>query len=179
MTDNQQCSADQDVCGDSLWRPPKFDLRFLFIITGLAAVWTSLSFVLDRFSLAVITVVMLTWLFGCPRTKRASLIVAAATYMPFAWLLFVDYPWVDYRLFWIGMWGYLPGVIPAKILAAATLVETSDAWIASFAAVFTAVFFLAGVSVIRFWPKTRWWVFWGMLALSSLFSLGCYQGFLV
>ena len=179
MNGSESCPTGNDVCGDTLWRPPKFDLRFLFLTTSLVAVWSSLALVLDALSLTMIATVMLTWLFGCPRTKKATWLVAAAIYIPFGWLILIDYPWNEYRWMWISMWGYVFGIVPIKMMPAAHLIEDPGTWLAPLALLFTAVSFFSSVSAIRFWPKTRWWIFVAVLALSCVCSFGCYQGFLM
>lgn len=65
------------------------------------------------------------------------------------------------------------GLIPAKLMADANLLEDRETWIQAVAAMFTVLIFLPSVSVIRFWPKARWWIVAAVLALSSLLSLGC------
>lgn len=168
-----------ETCDVLMWQPPKFNLQFLLVLTTLIALGTALTFVQNFHSMTVIAVVMLTWLFGCSRTKKASLWIAAAIYLPFLWLLIlvVFYPWNDYLWMWVGMWGHLIGLIPAKLMADANLLEDRETWIQAVAAMFTVLIFLPSVSVIRFLPKARWWIVAAVLALSSLLSLGCYRGF--
>jgi hypothetical protein len=43
----------------------------------------------------------------------AALVMFVATYAPYSWLLFIDYPWSDYRMSWIIMWPGLPVLLPA------------------------------------------------------------------
>jgi len=44
---------------------------------------------------------------------RISLgVVALCTYLPYSWVLWIDYPWSDYRIMWIKMWPILPGLVP-------------------------------------------------------------------
>jgi len=141
-------------------------------------VWGLLALVQNWASLAVIAVVMLTWLFGCPRTKRATLWVATATYVPFSWLLLINHPWNDYRRTWFEMWGHGIGILPAKLLAEWKLYPDLDIWIVMVAGLITTLTFLGSVSFVRFWPRSQWWVLAAMLALSGLLSFGCYRGFL-
>lgn len=51
------------------------------------------------------------------RRVGASLgVVALCLYLPFSWLLLIDYGWTDYRLFWLKLWSILPGFLPGAIL---------------------------------------------------------------
>lgn len=160
-----------ESCGNAIWQRPQFNLRFLFLAMILAAVWTSLTFVQNPGSLVVLAIVMLTWLFGCPRTKYATLLTAIAMLLPFIWLVMIDYPWNEYRRMWIGMWGHGFGIIPAKFLT------KQDSWLVFVAAALTATFFLINVCLIRFWPRCTWWVFTATLAVTIVLSFGCYKGF--
>lgn len=178
MDDSQQCTGHEETCDSSVWQPPKLDRHFWFVFVGLTTVWALLTMVQNWASSTVIAVVMLTWLFGCPRTKRATRWVAAAMYVPFAWLLLTANPWNDYHWTWFGMWGHGFGILPAKLLAEYNLYLDRGTWpVAVVASLITTLAFLASVSLIRFWPGTRWWVLTVMLALSGLMSFGCYGGF--
>jgi hypothetical protein len=37
-------------------------------------------------------------------------VTLACVYLPFSWLVLTDYPWGDYRWFWIKLWPVLPGL---------------------------------------------------------------------
>lgn len=37
-------------------------------------------------------------------------LLLACLYAPYAWILFLDYPWSNYRLMWLKAWPVLPGL---------------------------------------------------------------------
>jgi hypothetical protein len=50
------------------------------------------------------------------RTVVGSLrVVALHLYVPFSWLILLDYPWSEYHLSWLKMWPVLPGILPEAI----------------------------------------------------------------
>jgi hypothetical protein len=38
-------------------------------------------------------------------------VVALCLYVPFSWILLLNYPWSAYRLFWLKLWPILPGCL--------------------------------------------------------------------
>ena len=46
----------------------------------------------------------------------AALVMFVVMYAPYCWLLFMDYPWSDYRWSWIMMWPGLPVLVPAHAM---------------------------------------------------------------
>jgi hypothetical protein len=52
-------------------------------------------------------------------------VVALGLYVPFSWILLLNYPWSDYRLFWLKLWpilpGFLAGFLPGPMLYGAHL----------------------------------------------------------
>ena len=50
---------------------------------------------------------------GERRLAALSLVHAAlCLYLPFAWLVLIDYPWTSYRVSWLLLWPILPGFLP-------------------------------------------------------------------
>jgi hypothetical protein len=49
----------------------------------------------------------------------AALVMFVVMYAPYSWLLFIDYPWSDYRVSWIIMWPGLPVLLPLHALGRA------------------------------------------------------------
>lgn len=47
-------------------------------------------------------------------------VVLLCIYLPHSWLLWIDYPWNDYRWFWLAMSPLLPGLVPAVWVNAVT-----------------------------------------------------------
>jgi hypothetical protein len=58
--------------------------------------------------------------------KRAicPLLILAMTYLPFSWLLFIDYPHTEYWWSWVRSWPVLPG-LPALLVARPLGLESS------------------------------------------------------
>ena len=42
-------------------------------------------------------------------------VAAVCLYLPFAWLLVMDYPWSAYRLSWLKLWPILPGFVAGAL----------------------------------------------------------------
>ncbi|HBE71910.1 MAG TPA: hypothetical protein DDW52_27525 [Planctomycetaceae bacterium] len=70
---------------ESYWgyKPPQFDISFLMIAMAIIAVWLSLWPITSAGSKVVVGVVMLTFLFGCRRTRRSVAWVAPGLFSPF------------------------------------------------------------------------------------------------
>jgi hypothetical protein len=43
--------------------------------------------------------------------RMSLLVTLAVLYLPFSWLLLMDYPWNGYRLYWLKLWCILPGFL--------------------------------------------------------------------
>ena len=101
------------------YRRPKFDLDFLSWLIGLAAIWLAVAPWLSWYSLAVLTVMELTFLFGCWRTRWATLAIVPATLIPYIWV-FVNqlHGWDDYRRQWLAKLFELPGMVTPVIMRA-------------------------------------------------------------
>ncbi len=41
----------------------------------------------------------------------ALLVAVCVLYLPFLWILLIDYPWDGYRFFWLKLWLILPGLL--------------------------------------------------------------------
>jgi hypothetical protein len=44
-------------------------------------------------------------------------IMTIVLYAPYSWLLLIEYPWNEYRWFWIRMWPGLPLLLPGSLLS--------------------------------------------------------------
>jgi hypothetical protein len=60
-----------------------------------------------------------------PRVGVALAIVASSLYLPFGWLLLIDYDWGSYRLAWLNWWPVLPGFIAGIIFHPNEILECS------------------------------------------------------
>lgn len=90
------------------YKPPQFDLSFLMIATAAIAVWLSLWPVTSAGSKVVVGVVMLTFMFGCHRTRRSVAWVAPGLFLPFGLAAgFADIPFDNFRSH---LW-QLPGIL--------------------------------------------------------------------
>ncbi len=162
------CIRDRSECGTSLWKPPKFDLRFLFLVVTLAAIWFALLRFQNWGSMSVISVIMLTYLFGCPRTRNAVLTVVPAMYLPFSWpfleLLSRDNYWIGFLT-----WGEAPGLVPGFYFIPYHFDTLMANWLAPI--VFTLFIFFGGVLSIRFSNKSRWWFAVPLFELCLFFAI--------
>ncbi len=163
-------SGKGSECGTSLWKPPKFDLRFLFLVLTLTAIWLALQRVQNVGSMSVISIIMLTFMFGCPRTRKAVLTVVPALYLPFVWLLVYIVPFNAYHRACIQAWGHLPGLLPSGFFWNPPGTELV-------AATTTVVLFFAGVLALRFSNVSRWVVAIPTAAMCSWSSLMCFAFF--
>ncbi len=115
--------------------------------------------------MGVVSVILLTWLFGCPRTRWATVAVTAAMMLPFVWLLPIGSPWDDPGLQWTRNWASYPGMFPAMC------VFIRHGYQLPFAAAISAGGFLVAVSVIRFVRTAEWWVTGLVAILCSMLAL--------
>ena len=58
------------------------------------------------------------------RTWQVAALVLLVLWMPYCWLVFIDYPWSDYRWFWIERWPVLPG-LPSMLVVRPLGIESS------------------------------------------------------
>ncbi len=153
------------------YQRPQFDLRFLLTLTTIAAIWSALFPIMQWGSVAVLTVIGLTYLFGCWRTKRSVLVLLPCVYIAYAWLV-VPWPTTQdsYQLQWIGMWFQLPG-----LLAEIPFHPQPDLWFHTITASVTVIYFLAVVTLGR--VNKTWLAATATIVsyLSFLSSLLCYQ----
>ena len=81
------------------------------------AAWFALWPITSVASRVVLAVIMLTYLFGCARTRRATLVMLPVLYLPHAWIVGIqDYPWSEHRWFWVKMYWQLPGLVPETLV---------------------------------------------------------------
>ena len=120
----ESCDLDRPTC-PTTWAPlqgyerPKLDLNFFSLLAGLAAIWVALAPWLTWPSLSVLGVYLLTFLFGCWRTRWATLAIAPAMVLPYGWIFTNQvHPWNDYRRQWLAQLFELPGVISPIIARA-------------------------------------------------------------
>jgi len=50
------------------------------------------------------------------RWLRSLAVTLPCVYLPYAWLLFTDYPWSSYTWHWVAMWPGLPALLPTQLL---------------------------------------------------------------
>ena len=59
-----------------------YDLKFLFLAVTLTGIWTATTRFLSISGVILLAIYMLTYLFGCWKTRRATLFVLPALYIP-------------------------------------------------------------------------------------------------
>jgi len=95
----------------------------------------------------------------------------AVVYLPYGWLVFMDYAWDSYRWHWIRIWPVLPGHVLCflieRCLPPAWLPPRTEVTHNVFASVATAL--LLAEVVFRLLRLSRW--FWPTIA--SLFVVSC------
>lgn len=95
------------------YRPPQFDIKFLMMSTAALAVWLTLWSATSVGSKVVLAAIMLTFLFGCDRSRRSVAWVTPALFLPYCWLLW-DWNrnvWHEERGEWLSRLWQLPGVL--------------------------------------------------------------------
>ncbi len=95
--------ADCDVAP---YRLPQFTLRFLALATVLAAVWFAMWPITSIASRVVLAVIVLTYLFGCARTRLAVLVMLPAFYVPQLFTFLIESHSLDV---WRDMFWLMPG----------------------------------------------------------------------
>jgi hypothetical protein len=165
------CAPQSGTCA-AAGTGPRFGLKFLFLAVTVVGIWGALFRVQNGWSMGVVSVILLTWLFGCPRTRRATVFVTAAMYLPFVWLLLIDYPWNEYRWQWIRMWGSLPGLLPMRVCS------SSDSVYLPGSMILTAAGFLTAVTTIRFVRSAWYWMTVLVTIICCYLAWGCLIAFL-
>lgn len=160
----ETCAPQSGTCA-AAGTGPRFGLKFLFLAVTVAGIWGALFRVQSGWSMGVVSVILLTWLFGCPRTRRATLLVAAAMYLPFVWLLPIAGPWDARGLQWTSDWASYPGMFPAMCVFIRRRYQLP------FAAAVSAGGFLVAVSVIRFVRTAEWWMTGLVAIICSMLAL--------
>ncbi len=166
--------GQQSECGDTLWQPPRLDVKFFGYVTLLLCILIGLTFIQNLAAIVVWVVICLTWLFGCPRTKRATISVTTILYLPYLWFVFYHDRGDSNLSPLLPMLGHAWGVLPAKWLM--SLVDVNVKSLNWIAAVTTICFFLVAVTIVRFWPQWRWVVFSLVLVTAAIFSGLIYRG---
>jgi hypothetical protein len=182
-SDRQACDSDSQNC-PTTWAPlqgyerPKFDLNFFALLVGLAAFWVALAPWQTWHSLGVLAVFLLTFLFGCGRTRWATLAIAPSMVIPYAWIFFNQvHPWNDYRRQWLAQLFELPGVI-APIVARAQGGSGGALQDGLTAAVTAALLFLllvTGARINRQWLLAMTFLSLNLNLLNSLVAWGIYK----
>lgn len=173
---NDRCEwrpGQPSECGDTLWQPPRLDLKFFGYVLTLSCLLFGLSYIQNWPAMVVWAVVGLTWLFGCPRTKRATLSVAPLMFLPYLWFAFYNVRVDDRLTDLLPRLGHAWGLVPTQW--ALRLLGMGVDSLNGLAAATTIGVFLFAVSIVRFWPKWRWSVFAMVLITAVTFSGLIYQ----
>lgn len=162
-----------DACATSIgkgfWNGRvSFKISNLISAAALAGVWLALTPVTSLASRFVLAAIMLTWLFGCWRTRRAVYVMLPAIYVPHLWIFLIrDYPWNENRQLWAAMFWQLPGLVPSELLRLFG-VHALPGRIAGMAIAAVALW-LAAVTLGR--PGKRW--LWITAAAAFGLSVSC------
>lgn len=144
-------------------------LSTIILALVLAAVWLALWPVTSIESRWVLAAILLTWLFGCRRSRRAVLFMLPAMYAPHCWIFFLaDYPWNEYRRLWASMFWQLPGLVPVEWVR--FMFGVTETYRFAAMAVVAILFWLIAVTLGR--PGRYWlWITSAVVfAISVLFS---------
>ncbi len=92
---------------------PQFDIQFLMIATAALAVWLTFWSVASLGSKVVLAVVLLTFLFGCNRTRCSVASVVPGLFVPYLWLMWDwrQLDWQSQRNDWLPYFWQLPGIL--------------------------------------------------------------------
>ena len=164
-------AADCDRC-KRIWERPKFDRKFFVLAGSLAIVWAVSTLVFHRGSVVVLAVVILTFLFGCWKTRRSVLAMTPSLFLPYVWIcgveIFSQRQWQSFA-----DWLVMPGV---WVLNPAH--SSSDGSFQAITAAATVVQFLVFVTIGRI--SVRWLagtslVVAGISLLLSFFARGVFD----
>jgi hypothetical protein len=156
--------SSRGACDARLYRLPEFTVKFFVLAAVLVAAWLALWPISNPAARCVSAAIGLTYLFGCPRTRRSVLVMLPALYLPQLWVVWIgDYPWCDYRWHWVKMFWLLPGLIVEFYTGHAARTES---WQFVWMAVFAITIWLVVVTLGR--RGGRWlWVTGGLTFLLS------------
>lgn len=156
---------------------PKFDLDFLAWLIGLTAIWLVFASWFSWYSLAVLAVMELTFLFGCWRTRRATLAIIPAMVVPYIWI-FVNqvHGWDEYRRQWLAKLLELPGMVTPVVMR--TLGGGGEVEDGIGSAVTSALLFLllvTGARINRQWLLAMTFLGLNLNLLNSLIAWAMYK----
>lgn len=162
MNDCSGTPCSSDSCGtETCTARPQF--KWSEFLTAIV-LWALFMMIQSWPSMIVVSIAILTWLFGCYRTRAATRVVLEVIYAPamflMLWLHFIE-----------GRSNVLQSlaVLPLQSEMAAVLPSNAADWIA--AAVISCIF-LAAVTLIRFYPKTQPGIYFVLMLLGWGRALG-------
>jgi hypothetical protein len=88
---------------------PRFSVRHLMIAVAITALLMSDP----RIALVLLILAGSAATLQNRHRRRGAtpyFVTLACVYLPFSWLVLMDYPWDSYRWFWIKLWPILPGL---------------------------------------------------------------------
>lgn len=146
---------------------PTFSLR---ATASIVVLWCLLVFLQSWPSMIVVSVMLLTWLFGCHRTRQAVYWVVPAMYTPWWIVISLGGSWADGNVsaFPTNLASIPGGAVLRWPIGAQDSTATEIG-----AAVIASTLFLLAVTLIRFYPQTRLTVLLTALTIgfsSALFS---------
>lgn len=181
MSGGADCAAEAESCPTGFqplqgYQRPKFDLKFLLLATLLAAIWLAGYSWLSRFSLGVLAVMLLTFLFGCRRTRGATAALVPALIAPYAWIFWdASHPWDSYRRLWAGMLFELPGILSAVIWrVAGGSGESAERLCAAITTVLLFLLLVTGARISRNWLVAMVFLTFNLSLLNSFLTHALY-----
>lgn len=179
----ETCDLEQASC-PTTWAPlqgyerPKFDLNFFSWLAGLAALWVAFAPWLTWPSLGVLGVYLLTFLFGCWRTRWATMAIAPPMVLPYAWIFFNQVqPWNEYRRQWLAQLFELPGVITPIVARAQGGAGgvLQDGIVSAVTASLIFLLLVTGARINRQWLLAMTFLALNLNLLNSLVAWGIYK----
>lgn len=155
MTDCSEKPCSSDSCGtETCTARPQFKWSEFLIAIVL---WALFATIQSWPSMIVVSIAILTWLFGCYRTRAATGVVLEVIYTPIIFLTFW-FQLIEARS------NVLQSValLPLQSEMAAVWKSSSADWIA---AAGVSTIFLGAVTLIRFYPKTQPGIFFVLMLL--------------
>jgi hypothetical protein len=176
------CESEAAAC-PTTWSPlkgyerPKFDLNFLCWLIGLAVIWLAVAPWLNWYSLAVFTVMELTFLFGCWRTRWATLAIVPAMVAPYIWIFANQvHGWDEYRRLWLAKLFELPGMVtPVVMRTLGAGGEIQDGLASAITAALLFLLLVTGARINRQWLLAMAFLCLNLNLLSSLVAWAMYK----
>ena len=153
----------------------QFNLRMIFLWMTIAAIVLATCRFKEAAPLWTIALLIgPAWLIDRP-TLRSLVLIVAVVYLPYAWILSLNFVSIDYHWHWFKMWPILPGLLIShmglRLHQSPDYVSSAVSALVSLGIIWTAVWLA---------QRNVWWqvgISIGLLAASALSSFVCYALF--